>query len=205
MERRLKERLIGASVLVMLAVILIPMILDDSSTTQTRITQTNIPTRPAEGFTSDIVPLPEPGARGPRAADAPAQSQPDAGQSVAAAPVLPAAPGPEGNKAQPEPAKPEPPAQQAPTPVQAIPAPERVGLSAWVVQLGSFSSEDNAKSLSQKLRDAGYAAFVEPIGESGERTYRVRVGPELLKSDAQALADRLKANMRLDGIVLAYP
>lgn len=192
MERRLKERLIGASVLVMLAVILIPMILDDTSRTETRITQTNIPARPDDGFTSKIVPLPEPGEREPGSPH-----------------ITPAPPAVE------EPAAPAPaPAAQAPaTGAQATPphtanaasAPDRVGVAAWIVQLGSFSSEENANSLSLRLRQAGYAAFVEPVGEGGNQAYRVRVGPELLKSDAQALSDRLKANMHLDGIVLNYP
>ena len=59
MERRLKERLIGAAVLVMLGVIFIPMILDDSSETDITITETNIPRRPDDNFSSRIVPLKE--------------------------------------------------------------------------------------------------------------------------------------------------
>ena len=58
MERRLKERLIGAAVLAMLAVIFIPMILDDSAQTNAPITKTNIPPPPKAGFKSRIVPLP---------------------------------------------------------------------------------------------------------------------------------------------------
>ena len=59
MGRRLKERLIGAAVLVMIAVIFIPMILDDSSETDVTITETNILTRPDDDFNSRIVPLQE--------------------------------------------------------------------------------------------------------------------------------------------------
>lgn len=206
MERRLKERLIGASVLVMLAVILIPMILDDSSTTETRITQTNIPQRPMEGFTSRIVPLPDPAAReqAPAAVSA-VDSQPAALQTDTETPVAPATAAPVSSKPGPAAGQPEVPGTPAPSKATAAPRPDRVGLAAWVIQLGSFASEENANGLSQRLRQAGYAAFVEPTGEGGDRAYRVRVGPELLKSDAQALADRLKANMQLEGIVLGYP
>ena len=59
MEHRLKERLIGAAVLVMLAVIFIPMILNNASRNDTAITETNIPKRPAGEFDSKIVPLRE--------------------------------------------------------------------------------------------------------------------------------------------------
>jgi DedD protein len=206
MERRLKERLIGASVLVMLAVILIPMILDDTATTETRITESNIPQRPEQGFASEIVPLPdrEPPVR--QGEEAPAPGQPVAREAPANA-VLPAARVPERTVAGSDTPRTETPILEAPAKPTTgpVPVPERVGLSAWVVQLGSFSSEENAKALGQKLRDAGYAAFVEPVGEGSRRAYRVRVGPELLKSDAQALADRLRASLELEGIVLAYP
>src|SRR5690606_17156136 len=41
-----------------------------------------------------------------------------------------------------------------------------VGLSAFVVQLGSFSSEKNAQELNQKLKKAGFRSFVEPLKQN---------------------------------------
>jgi DedD protein len=105
-------------------------------------------------------------------------------------------------------AAPEPAQAAAPTPAPpqaGATGPERVGLSAWVVQLGSFSSEENATGLERRLRDAGYTSFVEPLRQDGEAAYRVRVGPELLRSEAQALRDRIKSELGLDGIVVSYP
>ena len=188
MERRLKERVIGASVLVMLAVIFIPMVLDDSEHVETRIKGTNIPPRPETEFTSKIVPLPGGDfAKPPRVAAPPPG---DAVQSKATAP----APEPVAEKNAPPTARSETAA-----------APERVGLTAWVVQLGSFSSEANASGLDQRLRDAGYASFVEPLQQDGQASYRVRVGPELLRSEAQALRNRIKSELGVDGIVVSYP
>jgi DedD protein len=73
------------------------------------------------------------------------------------------------------------------------------------VQLGSFSSEANATGLDQRLRRAGYSSFVEPLQQNGEAAFRVRVGPELLRSEAQALRDRIKSELGVDGIVVSYP
>ncbi len=80
-----------------------------------------------------------------------------------------------------------------------------VGLSAWIVQLGSFTEEDNAQSLNEKLRKAGYPAFVEPLKKNGKISYRVRVGPEIRRSEADLLLKNLKDKMKLDGIVVTYP
>jgi DedD protein len=189
MERRLKERVIGASVLVMLAVIFIPMVLDDSEQVETKITGTNIPARTEAEFTSRIVPLPGGDFAKPDVPP-PAATAPPAAETTGAnaAPVTGAL------------LKPADPAGNT-----APAGPERVGLTAWVVQLGSFSSEANATGLDQRLRGAGYTSFVEPLQQNGEASYRVRVGPELLRSEAQALRDRIKSELGLDGIVVSYP
>jgi cell division septation protein DedD len=46
---------------------------------------------------------------------------------------------------------------------------------------------------------------VEPVRQDGEEVYRVRVGPELLRSEAQALREKIRAETELEGIVVGYP
>ncbi len=82
---------------------------------------------------------------------------------------------------------------------------DNVGLSAWIIQLGSFTSEENAQSLNEKLRKSGYPAFVEPLKKNGQISYRVRVGPEIKRSEAESLLKMLKDKMDLDGIIISYP
>ncbi|MEE8321137.1 MAG: SPOR domain-containing protein [Gammaproteobacteria bacterium] len=192
MEQGLKERLVGAAVLVILAVIFIPMILGGAPETDQPITETNIPARPADEFSSRVVPI--------------QTMQTKAIQTTT-----------EGKKDTTGPAD----EHKQPTPLTtrqedkseikkaAQSADEkkskRVGLTAWVVQLGSFSSKENADSLNKKLRKAGYPAFIEPIKREGGTIYRVRVGPELLRSDAESLLEKLKSSMKLEGVVLRYP
>jgi len=200
MERRLKERLTGAAVLVMLAVIFIPMILDDSVDTDTSIRATNIPPRPKTEFTSRIAPLKE--------AELALESVPGKAGVIQEEVTdlldeMPKAPS-ESSPASVD----RPEAKTAAVPVGKT-EPEPMGASAWAVQLGSFSREANANALNKKLRDAAYPSFVEPLRQrSGKMVYRVRVGPELLRSDAQALKEKLDRILNKEGIkglVVRYP
>ena len=79
------------------------------------------------------------------------------------------------------------------------------GPAAWAVQLGSFSSRQNAVALRDRLRENGYAAFVESaISERGEVT-RVFVGPELDRDKAVQAIEDLREQTNLRGIVVRYP
>lgn len=201
MEKGLKERLVGAAVIVILAVIFIPMLLDNTEKREISITESNIPPKPEtipdlpedNDFSSRIIPLQK---------EAPATGAVE-------------------SKDKPEPVKqpdeikktPEPVVSDQTTteqiPTTAVVTSEEtdtsVGISAWVVQLGSFSSQENAESLNKKLREAGFRSFVEPLKQKNSVAYRVRVGPELKRSDADAINTKLKQTMKLDGIVVHYP
>ena len=195
MEKGLKERLVGAAVLVIIAVIFIPMLLDDRQDKDIIITETNIPPKPENipippeetDFSSRIVPL-----------------QPDQ-------PVSGEIEKPELDQAPPE-EEFEDTTTQQPEPISTIaPVMESeelaagVGLTAWVVQLGSFSSKENAESLNNKLRKAGFRSFVEPLAQKNSTAYRVRVGPEIKRADADALNEQIKKSLHLEGIIVPYP
>lgn len=204
MERGLKERLVGAAVLVILAVIFIPMLLDERQEDDIVITDTNIPPKPENipvppadtDFSSRIVPLePEEPVSGEI-------EKPDTGQPQTEMEKADTTVQPEEKSEQ---------AEKSGQTVENAPVMENkepvtgVGLSAWVVQLGSFSSKDNAESLNSKLRKAGFRSFVEPLKQQNSTVYRVRVGPEIKRSEADALNDQLKISMQLNGIVVPYP
>ena len=64
---------------------------------------------------------------------------------------------------------------------------------AYVVQLGSFKRFDNANKLRDKLvNDYQFKAYLEPKVEMGEGPYKVLVGPVLTYADAKSLAVELK-------------
>lgn len=210
MQRRLKERLIGAAVLVMLAVIFIPMLLDNSTQKETEITETNIPPRPDTQFSSRIKPVTDLSTSRPETAPVKASETGITEAPLGAVPDV--QPEPKVVAGSPAPQAAVPPVTPASQPDEELPktAVEKPqtgngGLNAWVVQIGSFTSEANAKSLHDQARSLGFTSFVEPLQQEGAMAYRVRVGPELTRSDAVTLAARLKNSLHVDGIVMQYP
>jgi DedD protein len=197
METRLKQRLVGAAVLVILAVIFIPMLLNTSMEQRQVMGKNDIPPQPAdmpsaptEDFSSRIVPLEHPPEQAPATVPVETSTKP--------APAVESPSPPTGSTA--------PAAAPREPVVENKDHAASVGVTAWVVQLGSFSSEEKAEMLNQKLRKAGFKAFVEPLKQNNGTLYRVRIGPELKRSDADALNDKLKKDMQIEeGIVVHYP
>ncbi len=64
----------------------------------------------------------------------------------------------------------------------------------YVLQVGAFRERERAESLSKRIEEKGFNAFVEeaPL-KRGEMTYRVRVGPYAELPEAQASAQELFA------------
>ncbi len=75
-------------------------------------------------------------------------------------------------------------------------------LVRWVVQVGSFTEAENAEKLVTRLRAAGYAAFSQHVSSAAGSVYQVRIGPEIRRDDAVALAAKVKAEEKLDGFVM---
>nr|VFK11980.1 MAG: Cell division protein DedD (protein involved in septation) [Candidatus Kentron sp. LPFa] len=77
---------------------------------------------------------------------------------------------------------------------------------AWAVQVGSFSKRKNALNFRDLLRKKGYRAFAEFIqgGNIGKARTRVFVGPVLVRGKALQSAEKLRSDMNIDGIVVRY-
>jgi cell division septation protein DedD len=60
------------------------------------------------------------------------------------------------------------------------------------VQLGSFSSRENAQQLAEEVGGRGFPVFLMTLERSGKKLYRVRVGPRESRAQATELAERLK-------------
>jgi DedD protein len=222
MERALRQRLIGASVLVAVGVIVIPMLLDSDTAPPTEPIQ--IPPRPADLGSAPVfrledeawpatdglsVPLPEPldqeTATASEALSDPGTSvRPKQGSADEPRDMPPIALAP-GDSAHDQPAAEPPRAAGVPAGPRAAPSQERLGVTAFAIQLGSFSSEANAKALESKLKDRGYRAFVEKIYINTGSVFRVRVGPEIEEAKAKALLARLESEISLKGILVRYP
>jgi len=225
-DRQLLERMIGAAVLVVLLILVVPAILTgpeqlpatDEVQTSGGANLRQLTIRP-----DDDAPTPpvvsdatSPGRTAvvPRATE-PVQEkrtpEPDTGKKSGAP----------GTRTEPEPgpeprSKPQSKPKSEPRPrPQAKPAPAAVAAasesaeskaspptaaakreSGWVVQLGSFASKPNAEGLASKVKAAGYQSYLEPLDRGGQTLYRVRVGPP---DDQRSKAEKLAGRLARAG------
>jgi len=190
MEVRVRERLIGALVLVAIVVLIVPAILKGRDEAPAASSET-APSRRVEVPIGDPTPVPEDQVLVPEPAPpdvrrdvAPAPARdPDATGAAAVPGVLPPPPAPMP--------KPKSPATDPPAKLQTAPAPAAT-TSAWAVQLGAFSNQSKAEQLVAELRKRRYAAFILEYRAGGQVLYRVRVGPEQDRARAVETAARLE-------------
>ena len=72
----------------------------------------------------------------------------------------------------------------------------------WVVQVGSFSSEDNANQLIKKLKEQSFNAFVIEREENDGESFRVRVGPFDEKNQAMKVLSIVEEKFGLVGFLV---
>lgn len=85
-------------------------------------------------------------------------------------------------------------------------APARPAVAAgFAVQVGALKSESEAQALRDRLRGAGFAAYVERAGTDAGVLWRVRAGPELKRERAEALREDIRRKLKLDGLVVGHP
>ena len=200
MEQRLKERMIGAIVLVAIAILLIPALLDGPGQETVR-KELELDT----GARSRTVELaldgqaPKPATReisAQQVKESPRKEKPveppPASTAVAKTPPpkTAATPKPEPPKTAATP-KPEPPKPEKEVARAAPATPAAAG--NWAAQVGSFAKESSASRITRELKAGGFDAYVSEIRQGGRTLYRVRVGPVVSRAEADALVARLSA------------
>ena len=88
---------------------------------------------------------------------------------------------------------------KADAPAAAI-APTRAG--AWAVQLGALKTAEDANKLRDRVRNAGFAAFVDKVDANGTTLWRVRAGPEVDRAAVEKLRAGIKDKLKLDGMIV---
>ncbi|MGU1841644.1 SPOR domain-containing protein [Pseudomonas aeruginosa] len=221
LERGLKQRIVGALVLIALAVIFLPMLFTRED--ESRQVVVEAPPRPQSPAMPSVevqpteVPELQPGEEGiapeiveegsPAAAGQPSQpigglpatppaTQPPA-QAQAQAPAASLPP----SQPQPPAAPPSPPPAAPPSPP---PAEKRLDANnlpqSWSVQLASLSNRARAEELQKTLRSQGYNAYIR----SFDGMNRVFVGPVIQRAEADRLRDQLSKQQKLNGFVVRF-
>jgi len=178
MKAQLRHRLLGAVVLTALAVIFVPLIIEEKAAP---IEIENIFPEPKsqtynEVIKEDFTPVKVPEET-----------------TFVPIPVIP--PTPEVIEYE------TAPIIEQPTPKQVIDP----NLQAWILQVGSFSNQNNAANLVAKLNKKGLEAFMEKMAGNKRTLYRVRVGPETNKNKIIKIQKKVQKIVNIKGRVMRYP
>lgn len=213
MDEALKQRLVGAIVLVVLAVIFLPLLLDGSGMVKPAQTQLNLELPAASHQvpqnTVTITLKPQAVAKPTASSIAtPTSSAASTAKPKAVTEVKKITPKPK-TKSEPKPTrKPEKASKDKVNPkpkTSSKPQSAPVGKGQWVVQLGSFSQRSNAQAMRDQLINKGYQSFVEVSGQGSKQVFRVRVGPVVKREQAEHIRQKLKVNEKRDALVMSYP
>jgi len=206
-DETIKKRLVGAIVLVALAVIFVPFLLEEKETLPQSAVELEetIPVQPAQKFRSGLVPDEKTATQDAiRAASQEddfnisegldlSEYKPSAvtGNNSGAGGIAD-----EGQrKADKKPEKvsvPKAASKQEKESVAAATAKKQAApKSGWVIQVGAFGRKSNADNLYKKLTNGGMKAYIEESSKQNKKLYHVRLGPYSSKSKAQQ--DRSKA------------
>lgn len=214
MEIRLKERLVGALVIVAIAVVVLPWIFDDEKSQADFSSQ--IPDAPPLP-PSRVVELAQPRPLDEQGFDDSAiAAKTQAGNAETADDMTDT--GSESLPAeQPAPAQSSPEqaiAEQTPASTESKTAdngakPKTVTTTAaisggFVVQLGSFGNKANAGRLVSDLKAKGLAAYMRDDKTVKPAVYRVLVGPTLEREQAEQMQAKAKSLSGLNPIVVTY-
>ncbi|WP_455211655.1 SPOR domain-containing protein [Kaarinaea lacus] len=238
MDILLKQRLVGAIVLISLAVIFLPMLFTGKGEQEQKF-ESSIPAEPVYEIKSPrvSVPLPLPAKtlekvplREPVVKEELVQATPDssaiAENTESQTPITqkPITEKPKAEKSVQQPdlqkklpantppaevvATAKPAAQASAAKETSLPPTVEIkpnNITGWVVQVGSFSQESNAEKLRDKLRKMGLASFVVTGMSNNKKVYRVRVGPEIERAEAERIQAKIKEKTKLNGLVMKYP
>lgn len=202
-DRRLLQRIVGALVLLALAVVFVPMLFNrEDAGRQIVVDAPEMPETPAAPvIETQPVEVPEPELE-PFPEEFEIIEEKPAAQPEA--PAVPISPAPAPIEPEPAPVAPEPPTAETPPTAPAVPEEQRLDAAnlpvSWSVQLASLSSRENADKLQKTLRSQGYNAYIR----TADGMNRVFVGPLVERAEANRLRDRLQQQQKLNGFVVRF-
>ena len=188
MDRALQERVIGAIVLVVVAVLIVPVFLDGRANDSAVVSEVvSLPGQNHQQRTTHKIVL-----NRDRTEPVPTNVPSSASDSSA-------------ETTQRElPAVAKTSTEAAPSARTESPVATESSTGMWAVQLGSFSNQQNAERLAADLRKQGYSAFLSKLETGSGLLHRVRIGPQKDRAAAESVATRLGQSGHV-GQVVPHP
>lgn len=180
-DGNLKQRLIGALVLIVLAIVFLPMILNNKG----------------EELPDTVVIIPEAPIQPPATINHVAQNTPTAPETPAVVTT----------QAPPIPTSTDTSAQHIPSQTQVVqpitatstPNTHEI-LPSWTIQVAAVSNKENANAFTNKLRKANYNAYMRIDG----KMYRIFVGPFVQKTEAMRVQKLIEKQFKEKGIIREF-
>lgn len=221
MERQLKERLIGAAVLLAAAVVMVPEMFsgprarppavvesEATSSGQLKTYRIELQSQPRPVSAASVdEPAERPQDEGSNAASSSAQmtaaeasasSSSSSTQTIIASVPKPVAPAKPADSTEPEKTADKTVPKPASKPADVV---AKSSGDGWVVQVGSFAVQDKAQSIAKTLKSQGYSAYVGPVKVGNKTLYRVRVGAAAERPVAEATLRKLKTTYPAASVV----
>lgn len=185
MDDGLKQRLIGAIVLVAIAVLFLPSLFSRDAR-RTVDLSSQIPPEPAQQ--TELLEIAEP-------------TRPE---NIAAARPLeenyPHEPVPETVTESPKPDNSGPAEPEAEPPVlneEGVP-------DAWSLQVASFQSDERAQTMRQRLQDQGYKSYIREAATDQGSVHRVFVGPKIDRAVVEAEKREIDQRFEINSLVVEF-
>lgn len=199
LKKRARRRLVGAAALALLAVIVLPMVMDREPRPLNQDIQVRIPSQDSTGLVAKVLPG-KPAATPMPALEPVADQKVEAQAKTEAAPSKPTAQPSAAPPAKPpeKPAAPEkkPEAAAKPAAQDKKPAaaekPTTDAAGEWVIQLGAYKDAGKVKNLMSKLKGINVPAYTEKVETPQGSLTRVRAGPFASQEAAEKARGRLK-------------
>ena len=203
LKKKRRQRFWGAVVLIAVAVIVLPLLLDGAGTQSQFRRVENLQEEPESLIGADIAErsifqpvMPADESRvAPEPTNAPERL--DLTESTAADSVIAEATTPVATPATTPTATQAPAQTAAQSDIVEAPQENRALLTAWVVQAAAFTDEERALLLRDRLRKAGFASFVRDR-EASSDPFRVLVGPMIKEDTAQKTKTRVAKLLNLE-------
>ncbi|WP_411358832.1 SPOR domain-containing protein [Pseudidiomarina salilacus] len=180
MASQLQNRIVGSIILIALAVIILPELLDGRQVREQQEFEA-MPLQPETEVVEQAVTYPETELEG-----TPIQVNPEPVELTAdTAPELDQ----EAEVTAPQPA---------------APVTEALTEPGYVIQLGAFSNADSVAKLITELQAKGFAAYSETVQVNGKALIRLMVGPALTEAELEQQLPELQKLTGLNGRVIRF-
>ncbi len=190
-----RHRIIGAIVLVSLAVIFLPMVLDSRALHEAdAVPMFEIPERDKKIFVSKVTPI------------IPAGISTEAPQTAAKKSTSSPTPGTEKSKAITKPATKSASTPPPSTPAAAASSRKQARIKeGWAVRVGTFSVHENAERVMAALRAKGFTPNSSSIPTTNGAVTRVWLGPYKGEDEASRARQKVRSATGNDGYIVTYP